>query len=262
MAASSSWRATALAGASSSGWEATDLPTGGSSEVGWNLLDTVEQANGVPVDPGGLGTGATVFQTGTGTLHFVGAAHVTDVDGYQEAVCRWTTLLSDLIPDFDPNLDVVELALSLDNWVHGSVELGVGAGIVDSGTVDASLVGAVFGVRQVGVSSNQVQHIGAAAPTLGANTGLCDQVYGLIQWGLDSATGNYSSHISVSALIEGESRPRLLIADPSAVMRASTLAQWRLTCFAYHDSTDPITGQTMDVRVAWRRFRRATRPLA
>ncbi len=234
----------------------------GESEVAWNLLSQVEQVNGAPVDPTSMGTTGTVFNTTTGTFTLVATAHVTQVDGYQENVCRVTTLLTDLIPDFNPELDIIEICLSLDTWPRGTVELGIAGGIVDSATIDGSLQGGVVGVRTAGLTQDAVQVVGAANFALNTNFGLVNQVLGLISFTKDTSTSNWRPHMLVSAIEQGTTVPRAVHGTEGvAVMRASTLADWRMTFFFYHQSADSLVGVTAAVRCAWRRHRRLTRPL-
>jgi hypothetical protein len=224
----------------------------------WTKLTTVSQSLGVPVDPTGIGTTGTSFNLTTGRATVVYSAHVSQVDGYQEGVLRWTYPLLSLYPDFDPTKDTIELGLSLPTFLHGTTEAGLFLGILDSATVDASLAGMAFAARNSTVATDQQQNFGPAGQTAISNIGKIDEIHGTIAWANDSP-GAYTPQLMTRVLLEGTSVYAIGLGGTGQVMR-STLANWQLVFGAFHGSTDSTAGVVMAFDVHHRRYRSAGRP--
>lgn len=234
-----------------------NLSGGGSSSAGWTLLDSVDQAAGLPVDTAGISTTGTVFSAGRAT--FVGGASTAAIVGYQNAMLRWTRLLSALYPDFDYLRDTLELGVDLVTFGHGSNELGVWFGLLDHLTVDASLQGACAGIRFAGAAQDQLSLITATASTPISNLGLLvDETHASILLGNDGT--NYPSLISTRYNPEGTSRLNVGVGGAAGTLRASTLAEHRIGFGIFRGTTDSGSGTTIAFDVYHRRLRRATGP--
>jgi hypothetical protein len=231
----------------------------GSSFAGWTLLRSVDQVDGLPVDPGGMGTTGTLFDTSTGRATIVGGAHTTLVVGYQNAQLRWTKLLSELYPDFDYKRDTLELGVDLVTFPHGSVEAGVWVGLLDHLTVDASLQGACAGMRQAGAAQDQLSLITATGSTPISNLGLLtDELHAAIVLGNDGT--DYPSLITTRYNPEATSRLNVGVGGAAGTLRAAALANWRLAFGLFHGSVDSLSGTTIAFDVYHRRLRRTTGP--
>lgn len=234
-------------------------------KASYTILKQVEQANGLPSDPGGITTTGTGISSSTGLFTVVCAAHTTLIPGYQGNVARLTRKLFDEYADFNPELDVVELCLPLDTWQHGTNEFGFGCGIVDSDVVDGSLAGAVGGVRFNGAAQDAVQIIGPSTFQINNTPGLVKQLYTTISWARGATGSDWLPSIAVGCQLEGETFRRGVHSAHGAVqLRNSTLTSkdWRITLFAYHGSTDSLAGTTAATRLGLRRWQRDAGPLA
>lgn len=235
------------------------VAAGGSAEVPWTKLMSVDQGDGLPVDPGGMGTTGTIFDTATGRATVVGGAHITLVVGYQNAVLRWTKLLSALYPDFDYLTDTLELGVDLVTFPHGTVEAGVWIGLIDHLTVDASLQGACASMRQAGAGQDQLGLMTATASTPVSNLGLLtDELHAVITLGNDGT--DYPALITTRYNPEATSRLGSGVGGAAGTLRASSLADWRIAFGLMHGSTDSLSGTTIAFDVYHRRLRRSTGP--
>lgn len=223
----------------------------------WTLLTSVEQADGLPSDPGSMTTTGSVFSAGRATV--VCAAHTSIVVGYQNAMPRWSQLISTLYPDFDYRTDTLELGVDLVTFAHGNVEVGVWFGVVDSTTVDASLAGGAVGIRTAGAAQDQLSFITATASTPISNLGLLvDEVHGTFVFGFDGT--NYPVVMGSRYNPEGTTRLGAGLAALGGTLRGAEIANWRLAFGIFHGSTDSLAGTTLAFDVYHRRLRRSTGP--
>lgn len=128
---------------------------GGTRLVPWQRLTFTPAAL---IDTGGLLDPGSGFDPDTGRLTCVfDAAHATAVDGYREALARFTIPLLDVFPDFDPAQHVLDLGIDLSSFNHAATgACGVFIGLVDSTTVDANLMGQCLAVRTVSAAADLV----------------------------------------------------------------------------------------------------------
>lgn len=207
------------------------------------------------IDTGSLTTTGTGFD-GLGRLTIVyAAAHAAQVDGFQEAVARYTIPLLTLIPDFDPDLDVLDLGIDCASFVHGSTEAGLFLGILDSTTIDASLAGACASIWQSTAATDRVGRMVAASNSVFDSPGLVDAVQATFSPGLSST--NYELAVRIEYLLEGETTYRHMMGGEGTTMRSPT-SNWVVAFGAQHVSTD-VPGSLTQVADLWYRRRRVGR---
>jgi hypothetical protein len=136
------------------------------------VMDT-DQASNVPVDTGSLGDTGTGLTAGE--FRIVWTAHAVIVDGYREALLRWTKNLRALFPSFDPaihGLRVRQSWRSPGQFPHASgTDTGAGnfCGVGDRGTGDlANLMAACSGKYISGAAGTSftAAHLGATGTVL------------------------------------------------------------------------------------------------
>lgn len=204
-------------------------------------------------DPGGLTTTGTSFDSATGRMTIAyNGAHVLIVDGYQEAIARWTYPLTTLIPGFDPDNQTLELWIDCPSWVHqATVAVGVFYGVVDSTTVDASLKGAMIQLRTSTVATDLIGLTDPASNPITASPGLCDGVVAMLTTGSDGTAYPYA--VAAKALIEGTTRTQQAAAgqDADNVLR-TPVSNWQITFGAWHGSITAPTGVVQVVDLYYR----------
>lgn len=132
------------------------IGSGGASADPWVLLTRTDQGVS-PYDSGGYTTAGTGFDAATGRFTWVFPSGITtQLDGFKEALPRWTVLVSTLYSDFDLSTDILDLAMRYDSVpLSASVEkFGCAFGLMDRGTSDiANLQGVMFGLYPDTVSA-------------------------------------------------------------------------------------------------------------
>jgi hypothetical protein len=227
---------------------------GGSGAEPWQPITATPAAL---VDPGGLldVVGGTSFVAGRLTAVF--DTHTTDVDGYQEALARWTIPVLTLWPDFDSDQDVIDLGWDLITWPRGTLaQQGLWCGILDSTTVDGSLAGAGLALKVVSGGTDQIGRLGPSSiPSLN-NLGLISGAQASIRFADDGT--NYPSQIICHGQIEGTSRWDDAVSGPAEVLRAP-VSNWVVAFGAWHDGTSDTAGITI-IADLYARRRRVPRP--
>lgn len=246
-----------------------DNVSGAGGALAWTPLTDVS----VPVDGSTsdlLATTGSGYDQDTGRFTIVCGASVTvEGDGYQELSSGYYVLkpLSELIPDFadDPLKYRIEFGIKLATWAHSTAALGIAVGIVDSDTINGSLVGACGAVRGAGAAQDQAQNLGAADNGGTSNAALLDQLFVLIQFN-DDGSGNYATQVTISGLTESGTVVTLLNSNGGASgaglpLRGSTIADWQVAVWYFHDATTTTASHTAVCDVAYRVVELETRPL-
>lgn len=220
----------------------------------WVQLKAVSQGGGTPVDPQTMGTTGTGFNSTTGRATIVWGAHVLNTVGYQNGVLRWSIPLLTLYPDFDPDIDSIEIALKMSTWAHGTVETGIWGGILDSTTVDASLGGAAAAITQGGAAQDQIAIMSATALTPVENIGLCDEMRFMVSFGSNGS--DYDCYITTDVSLEDGTKA--LGPTAQGTLLTSPMSNWQVTFGGCHRSTDSTANTVTAFDVFYRRFRRST----
>lgn len=137
-------------------------------------------------DPGALTSANSI---GVDGISITMAASATVVDGYRENIPRYRRPLLELVPDFDPNLDVIELLLTnISCPTDGGSLCGIGLGIVDSATL-ASGDGEFYTVRDLSLNSQRIHRLGATAQTafVSPTTSIINKLLVRLNWSSSSA---------------------------------------------------------------------------
>lgn len=199
-------------------------------------------------DSGSLTTTGTGFDSTTGRMTIVyNAAHVTIVDGYQEAIATWNYPLLTLIPGFDPDRDTLEVWIDCPSWVHtASVAQGVFIGIADSTTILTRKC-VMLELRTSTIATDLVGLTDPASNPITASPGLVDGVTASFFLGSDGT--NWPGAVVAQGLIEGTTRVQQAAAgqDADNVLVGPT-SNWQLTFGAWHGSITAPTGtQVVDL---------------
>ena len=238
-------------------------PGGGSSGVeDWTQLTSTEQGAS-PYDPGTLGDTGTTFDNDKFTVVYTSST--TDLDGYRENILRWSTTIQGIWSDFDPLVDIVEVAIDFRTSTGGQLPQsanngsGIFAGIGDRlASADlANLNGCYRGVHNAGVSNYALHSLTTTSET---QDSIVDQsvVYSRFSW-----VPNVASPLQVRSVITTWSFDPAVAADDIStlssvgdVMLASDLSTWRLETGCPHIGTVAATGVTPIWRLYYRRFQR------
>lgn len=230
---------------------------GGVALQAWTQLLAVTEAGGAPVDPTPLGDTGTSF-TG-GLFRVVATSTIVQVDGYREALCRWTYPVLTLIPTFDPADHVLELAADFRASGGGQFPLGandglgVFFGVGDRGTADIANLNACVGrMHRGGISNYTGGHMFAS---IGSGNSLAgsDPDVALYTAQFGATTGStWRPAKSVWYRVAATGNVVFDTTATGEAALASVLANWVITTGAYHASTTAATG--VDVR--WRLFYR------
>jgi len=226
---------------------------GGAGEPAWRPLAVTF---GALVDPEGIVSALTVDPT-TGRLTVTYGAHTAGIrDGLQEAVARRHYPLLSLVPDYDPDTDILEFGFDCDGFVHGTVEAGIFLGIVDSTTVDGSLAGTAMALRQATLAGDLVGRMSVTSSPNTIGSILLDGLQCSI--GVGSNGTNYPSVCVIRGKIEGTERWQQILGSQADVLRAPT-SNWQVIVGAWHGSTDDPNGTVQIADLVWR-LRRTSRP--
>lgn len=212
---------------------------GGGGSVPWKPLICNP---GAIVDAGSLTTTGTSFD-GNGRLTIAyNAAHVSIVDGYQEAVAYYQFPLLSLIPNFDPDRHNLQLQIDSPTFPHvASVATGLIYGIADS-TTTATRKGAAISWRTATIATDTMGLPDITSNPSTTNPGLCDAMIGELTTGLDGS-GTYPYAVTAKALIEGTTRVQQVLGgmDSDNVLTGPT-SNWQIFFGAYHGSVTAPTG--------------------
>lgn len=131
-------------------------PVGGGAPPRFQLLTSVDQG-AEPLDPGALAQPGTAFDASTGTFTW-NLADATIIDGYQENQVRWTRRVLDLYPQYDPDLDIIELALVIDQLTLTAAvpKWGIAFGVLDQIASLGGADGPMWGIK--GNTAAQYNH--------------------------------------------------------------------------------------------------------
>jgi hypothetical protein len=227
---------------------------GGGGVTQWSPLAFTPAAL---IDTGSLTKAGTGFDASTGRLTVVYNTHVAAVDGYQDALARYTVPLLTAFPSFDISRHVLDLGLDCPSFVHGTVEAGLFVGLYDSTTVDASLQGAGVTIWQSTAATDRCARQGTTNHSSLASPGLLDGV--ALTLSFDS-TGDGSvvpAIANVHALLE--SGRWVAVQTQMAESLRGTPSSWVIGFGASHLSTDDCNNATQVADIVYR-VREVSRP--
>lgn len=120
----------------------------GAPDTAWHLYTGTPVEGTAPYDPGAMTDTGTVYDPATGLFTFVAkTSHVTLIDGYREALARWTIPMSQFAADFNADQDQLELFWDLTTRTPSTSRIGVALGVLDKDSTGiASCVGSLLGL--------------------------------------------------------------------------------------------------------------------
>jgi len=219
----------------------------------WTLLQTTDQGT-APFDPGGFTTTGTGFNASTGEFTWVfPIGGVTQIDGFKESMARWTVSVSALYGDYDPSIDILDLAMRYDSVpLSATVEkYGVAFGLFDRGTEDIpNLQGLMFGLYPNTSSAWNNGNLSASAAGANVCTGTPNLAVARFDAGADQTElrGGWRIRNSVGGFEE---------ADPAAEAPPISGASLKIHIGHMHRSIVGIAGSTVVARLYHRRIRTA-----
>jgi hypothetical protein len=205
------------------------------------------------IDTGGLLDPGSQWDDATGRLRCVfDAAHATAVDGYREALARYTVPVLEVDPDFDPSTQVIDLGIDLSSFNHAATgACGVFFGIVDSTTVDANLMGQCLAVRTVSAAADLVGRMDNDNIP-GFDQGELRQ-FAMATFSIGFNGTDYPLSCAVLAVEEGQTDWTPLVSGQGEALR-DQIEDWQFVFGGMHGSTVVIPSVTQVVTL-WYRIR-------
>jgi hypothetical protein len=230
---------------------------GGGTLPQWALLTSTDQGVS-PHDPNaraGVGTG---FDAATGRFTWVFDVGNTEAtDGYREPMVRWTKKLTNLYADYDPAIDILDVAMLIHAMPNSATQekYGLAIGLLDAGTANISILsGIAFGVRPNTATTYNHGAVGATTDTLGTAMASGRTPRRLVSTYRSSADG---TSLVCNTKVENE----LLVFQASVADSAPytpAASAWYLHIGHIHDSVVGTAGSTMIASVYTRRIRTST----
>lgn len=233
---------------------------GGGSAAAWNRLVTSEQASNSISDPGAITSGGTGL-VGNAWTWVTNGADIVQNDGVQKNWAGWSIPILTLLPDFNPDTDLLELGLNPTSFPLSTAKFGFAYGIVDTAiTTRGTLVGEGITMLAANGTTINAGWMGATAQTTGSMaTGSAKQLRSIHSWGARAAAAGWTHQaISQFVPVSGDIvNPAVPGVNGSAM--SATLANWRLFWGLTHVST--VAGShTLAAELWYRRNRIAARP--
>lgn len=205
-------------------------------------------------DPGAICTGATgVAADGLITFESIDTASPL-VDGYQENIPIFQARLLDLVPEFDPAQDVLDVRLDIASMPLNAAKYGLAIFVAD-GPVSGRASWNAGGVQAYPNSATVVNGgiMGATAQgsvgTVGSNTNPTTKLMGRLWWHGEAAP---TIRVTGQAQRSGVDEAPLVALGATGAAFAGALADWRLCVglvhFAAVDQADNIVQARAYVR--------------
>lgn len=234
-------------------WPSTSLqPAPEAPPPDWEQITTTQQASNAIFDPSTLTMGSTGLSAGVFTWQVSGL--VTVVNGYRENCPGWTRKLTSQWSDFNPDTDVVDMALSnITGLPLNTVDIGLAIGILDTNTAGrASANGNMIWMIDFNASNYTAALMGAsaAAATSNEGTGFGTGLQFIVHMWWTKENGAYTQHIS-GQWYDGTYWNAINVNGYSGLM-SSTYSNWEMNWFLVKNSTDSAT-QTITSKVWARR---------
>ena len=221
---------------------------GGSGDLyaSWRQVTTTVEGSTCS-DPGALTT-ASSFNGDLISIDLSTTATV--VDGYRENTPRWTVGVATLIPDLDPDIDLLECRLDVVAMPSaGTTKAGVYVAILDSGTL-ASGDGSAVGFTDNAAGSNQQANLGTTSITYnGAMSAVGTSLHVRWEWDTETAPVVMDS-TRWRAAGEWQSTNRNVLRTAMTM----PVSDWRLVIGAYRIAAG-AGAATIQCRVYVRRIR-------
>jgi hypothetical protein len=224
-------------------------PVGGGAASRWALLTRTEQGVS-PLDPSSKAPGAT-FDATTGLFTWpLQAGDTTLVDGFSDAMARWTVPVVTLYPDFDSSRDILDIAwVPTIPFTAGNVSrFGVAVGVL-SGAAAGPYAGRMLGTTEAASGNYNNAAIGSSGPS-GTDGVAATMDLQVSTWNAFGA-GNF-------VLPGWRTRTGALWEEGPTVAStpiAADVSTWRIHIGHMHNTTTAALASTVTARVWHRRVR-------
>ena len=212
----------------------------------WRQATTTIEGSGCS-DPGALTT-ASSFDGDLFSIDLSTTA--TTIDGYRENTPRWTVGVTTLVPDLDPDIDLLECRVDVVALPSaGTTKAGLYVAVLDSGTL-ASGDGSAVGFTDNAAGAHQQSNLGTTSITYnGAMSAVGTSLHVRWEWDTETAPVVMDS-TRWKAAGEWQTSNRNSVKTAMAL----PLSDWRLVVGAYRIAGG-AGAATIQCRVYVRRIR-------
>lgn len=234
---------------------------GGGADPEFELLQNLHGAT--LDDPTPILGGSTGFDSGTGTftLEFIG--DTTLLDGFRETP-GWSIPLADLLPDYDPALDILEVLIEDVSWPLGgtSSERGFGTALINQATASGSNGVGFLWYDNTTTASTRKQ-VRLQTTTLATTTDhapeTSDAILGTFMFNEEVGSSSGNPIVTASHRDTGVWNDDARSAGTN--MGGVDPTNWHLRVLAYQGNSAPASSFTYQFKVSTRVIRRGALPV-